>query len=409
MKTSWKRCLPAYEPEASEPTALMVTLGERAAAVLGQKLLEFCQLLRAHRLEVTAGRIIDTFRALEVIDCFQRGDFYTVLEANLISRTGDRELFRQLFTQFWSGPTWATIPDPCLPGWEDGCELPPPTLQQTTLRLQERANDNGTDQEPQRLNVALYSPAEVLSRKDFGKMADQELMQAQRLIMTMARQMATALSRRKKAKAKATWIDPGRTMRRSLRYGGEVLELVRRGPKISKTKMVVLCDVSGSMNVYTRFLIQFLYGLQNGLRGVETIVFSTRLTRITSLLRRRHINAALDLIAETVHDWSGGTKIGACLKTFNDIWAPRLVNSKTLVIMISDGWDTGDTEVLDAEMARLKARTLQFIWLNPLLGSPNYQPLCKGMSTALPYVDNFMSVHNVESLRQFGRLVAHLT
>jgi hypothetical protein len=383
-------------------------LEARAASVLGQKLLEFCHLLRAQGLEVTAGRIIDTFRALKVIDVFQRGDFYTVLEANLISRWSDRDLFQQLFTQYWRGPTWTPLPDPCLPAWEDGCTLPPPAPQLSSWQMEQRQNGAQTDHE-QVQQVALYSPAEILSRKDFGKMVEQELLQVQRLIMTMARQMATRVSRRKKASSKAPSIDPGRTMRRSLRYGGEVMELVRRGPKLGKTRMVVLCDVSGSMDVYTKFLVQFLYGLQNGLRGVETIVFSTRLTRITPLLRRRNIHAALERIADTVHDWSGGTKIGACLKVFNDTMAPRLVDAKTLVIIISDGWDTGDTEILDAEMAKLKARAFRLIWLNPLLGSPHYEPICKGMHTALPYVHDFMPVHNVESLRQFGRLVGSLT
>jgi hypothetical protein len=277
--------------------------------------------------------------------------------------------------------------------------------------LQLSQHDNGQESGSEKLqhSISFYSPAEVLHRKDFGKMAEQELLRVQRLIMTMARQMATRLSRRKKVAAKATTLDAGRTMRQSLRYGGEVLELIYRGQKLGKTKMVVLCDVSGSMDVYTRFLIQFLYGLQNGLRGVETVVFSTRLTRITPLLRRRNVNAALDLITASVHDWSGGTKIGACLKIFNDTMAAQMVNSKTLVIIISDGWDTGDTEVLDTEMAQLKARAFRLIWLNPLLGSPNYQPLCKGMHTALPYVDDFMPVHNVESLRQFGQLVGRLT
>jgi uncharacterized protein with von Willebrand factor type A (vWA) domain len=194
-------------------------------------------------------------------------------------------------------------------------------------------------------------------------------------------------------------------MRRSLRYGGEVMDFIRRGPKLGKTKMVVLCDVSGSMDVYTQFLIQFLYGLQNGLRGVETVVFSTRLTRITPLLRRRNIDAALQRIADTVQDWSGGTKIGACLQEFNATMAANMVTSKTLVVIISDGWDTGDTAVLDAAMARLRSMALRVIWLNPLLGSPNYQPLCKGIQTALPYVHDFLPVHSVESLRQFGQLI----
>jgi len=386
-------------------TTLIEDVGERAAEVVGQKLLEFCHLVRANGIGVTASRIIDTYRALKVIDVFRRDDFYTVLEANLVSRTSDRELFRQLFLRFWSGPTWVMPPDPCLPAWEDGC-LPPQGLQQLKMHVEgwDLRSDEGSEEAPPA--VALYSPQEILTRKDFGKMAEQELLRVQRLIMAMAHQMATRLSRRKKAGVRARWIDPGRTLRRSLRYGGEVMDLVRRGPKLGKTKMVVLCDVSGSMDVYTTFLIQFLYGLQNGLRGVETIVFSTRLTRITPLLRRRNIAAALQRIADTVQDWSGGTKIGVCLQEFNSTMAANMVTSKTLVIIISDGWDTGDTAVLDAAMARLRSMALRVIWLNPLLGSPNYQPLCKGIQTALPYVHDFLPVHNVESLRQFGDLIA---
>ncbi|MEE8290295.1 MAG: VWA domain-containing protein [Candidatus Tectomicrobia bacterium] len=390
-------------------TAVLEAMGGRAAEVLGQKLMEFCHLLRAHGLGITAGRIIDTFRALKAVDFFRRGDFYTVLETNLISRMGDRELFYTLFMQFWRGPTWAMIPDPCLPGWEEGCELPPPMLQNTGLRLEPYESGKEPEEAQSQQTVELYSPVEVLSRKDFGKMSQQELAQVQRLITSMARQMATCLSRRKKARAKAHSIDPGRTMRHSLRYGGEVMQLLGRRPKVGKTKMVVLCDVSGSMDVYTTFLLQFLYGVQNGLRGVESIVFSTRLTRITSLLRRRNIAAALELISEMVQDWSGGTKIGMCIREFNDTMAANMLTSKSLVVIISDGWDTGDTSVLDAEMAKLRTRAFRIIWLNPLLGSPHYQPLCKGMHTALPYVHDFMPIHSVESLRQFGRLVASLT
>lgn len=389
-------------------TAVIDEAGERAAEVVGQKLLEFCHLLRANGISVTAGRIIDTFRALKAIDVFRQDDFYTMLEANLVSRASDRDLFRQLFLRFWSGPTWVMPVDPCLPPYEEACGPPPPILQQPKMHVEnwDVRSDEDADETPQ--TVALYSPQEVLTRKDFGKMAEQELLRVQRLIMSMAHQMATRLSRRKKAGVKARLIDAGRTMRRSLRYGGEVMQLVRRGPKLGKTKMVVLCDVSGSMDVYTKFLVQFLYGLQNGLRGIETIVFSTRVTRITPLLRRRNIAAALQLIADSVQDWSGGTKIGACLQEFNATMAANMVTSKTLVIIISDGWDTGDTAVLDAAMAHLRHMALRVIWLNPLLGSPNYQPLCKGIQTALPYVHDFLPVHNVESLRQFGHLIASL-
>ena len=387
-------------------TACIKEVGERAAAVIEQKLLEFCHLLRAHGIQVTAGRIIDMFRALHAIDVFQRDVFFTTLEANIVSRAADRVLFRQLFLQFWSGPTWTMPPDPCVPVGEDACAPLPSAPEQAKMQVGNwDFQKDASSTEPQQ-SVALYSPQEILTRKDFGTMSGQELLRVQRLIAAMARELATRMSRRQKARVKAHVLDPGRTMRRSLRYGGEVMELVRRGPKLGKTKMVVLCDVSGSMDIYTTFLIQFLYGLQNGLRGIETIVFSTHLTRITPLLRRRNIDAALRLISETVQDWSGGTKIGACLHEFNVTMAANMVTSKTLVIIISDGWDTGDTTLLGNAMAQLRRMALRVIWLNPLLGSAHYQPLCKGIQIALPYVHDFLPVHNVESLRQFGRLVA---
>jgi uncharacterized protein with von Willebrand factor type A (vWA) domain len=201
--------------------------------------------------------MIDIFRALQAIDVFQREDFYTALEANVVSQADDREIFRQLFLQFWSGPVWDMPPDPCLPALEEAC-APPPVPEPATMHVGNwdfRTDD--VSAEPQR-TVALYSPQEVLTHKDFSNMAAQELLRVQRLIAAMARQMATRMSRRKKAGVKAPLIDPGRTMRRSLRYGGEVMELVRRGPKLGKTKMVVLCDVSGSMDIYAAFLLQFL-------------------------------------------------------------------------------------------------------------------------------------------------------
>ena len=368
----------------------------RGSEALSQNVMVFCRLLRAHGIVVTAGRMIDAFRALSLIDCFQRDDFYVILESNLIARLEDRALFDALFQQFWSTPDTGAYASE----QENASQRPGAS----PLQL-ESAHGDVEPSEPRR-QLAMYSPAEVLSRKDFGTMSESELAQARRLMASMARQMATALSRRHKARRKAHVIDAGRTMRRSLRYGGEVFDLARRSPKVGKTKMVALCDVSGSMDVYTKFLLQFLYGVQNGLRGVETLVFSTRLTRITALLRRRHIDAALDLVSGATPDWSGGTQIGPCIREFNDVMAPSMITSKTVVVLISDGWDTGDASVLDAEMARLQARSSRIVWLNPLLGDPRYEPLSRGMRTALPYIHDFMPAHNIESLRQFGRLVA---
>jgi uncharacterized protein with von Willebrand factor type A (vWA) domain len=188
-----------------------------------------------------------------------------------------------------------------------------------------------------------------------------------------------------------------------MKYGGEVIELAHRKRRIKKTKVVLLCDVSGSMDCYSRFLIQFMYGLQNELWGVETFVFSTSLSRITHLIRTKNIVDALEKISGSILGWSGGTNIGRSLHTFNRNFAPSMVTHRTVVVVISDGWDRGDVSLLEKEMQDIKRRAKKIIWLNPLLASENYEPLCKGMQAALPYLDLFLSVHNVNSLVSLGR------
>jgi uncharacterized protein with von Willebrand factor type A (vWA) domain len=198
-------------------------------------------------------------------------------------------------------------------------------------------------------------------------------------------------------------VDPRWTLRKNIKYGGDVVELVNRKRRIKKTKVVLLCDVSGSMDCYSRFLIQFMYGLQNELWGVETFVFSTSLTRITHLIRTKDIANALEQISGSILGWSGGTNIGRSLQTFNRNFAPAMVTSRTIVVIISDGWDRGDVSLLERQMQDLKRRSKKVIWLNPLLASENYEPLCKGMQAALPYIDLFLSVHNLNSLVALGR------
>jgi uncharacterized protein with von Willebrand factor type A (vWA) domain len=252
-------------------------------------------------------------------------------------------------------------------------------------------------------SVPTYSPQELMNRKDFSEMGVEESRAVARAILLIATKIATQISRRKKIGRKGNTVDPRWTMRRSMKYGGELVELVHRKRRIKKTKVVLLCDVSGSMDCYSRFLIQFMYGLQNELWGVETFVFSTSLSRITHLIRTKDIVNALEKISGSILGWSGGTNIGRSLHTFNRDFAPSMVTHRTVVVIISDGWDRGDVSLLEREMQDLKRRCKKIIWLNPLLASENYEPLCKGMQAALPYLDLFLSVHNVNSLVALGR------
>jgi hypothetical protein len=253
--------------------------------------------------------------------------------------------------------------------------------------------------------MPAYSPVEALTHKDFSAFTADELNEVTRLVVAIARRVATRVSRRTRAARRRARVDLRRTIRHSLRRGGEIIELAYRRRKIQKTRVVLLADVSGSMDLYSRFLIQFIYALQHALGQVETLVFSTSLTRITEAMSEDDLRAALDEVARQVPDWSGGTKIGASLRAFLDRHGGALLSPHTVVIVISDGWDTGDIEILEQAMTDLQRRAGRVIWLNPLLGSPGYEPICQGMRAALPYVDVFASAHNLESLR---RLEKHL-
>jgi hypothetical protein len=187
-----------------------------------------------------------------------------------------------------------------------------------------------------------------------------------------------------------------------LSNGGEALDLRFRKRRPRKTRIVALCDVSGSMDLYSRFLLQFLYALQGTVARVESFVFSTRLRRVTDLLRQPDYALALRGLSAEVHDWSGGTRIGACLAEFNRDH-PELVDGRTVTVILSDGWDTGDPALLGAEMESLQLRSRRVIWLNPLLGSPGYEPLTQGMQAALPHVSVFAPAHNLSALRALER------
>jgi uncharacterized protein with von Willebrand factor type A (vWA) domain len=204
-------------------------------------------------------------------------------------------------------------------------------------------------------------------------------------------------------------LDLRRTIRRSLKTGGEVLDWARRAPKRKPRPLVILADISGSMERYTRLLLHFIYSVTAGLdQPVEAFVFSTRLTRITRELRGRDVDRALREVSRAVSDWSGGTRIGAALKAFNFEWGRRVLGRGAIVLLISDGWDRGDVDLLKREMARLQRSCHRLIWLNPLLGSPAYEPLTRGMQAALPYIDDFLPVHNLASLEDLAERLTEL-
>lgn len=368
----------------------------------------FARALKELGVKVSLSQVLDASRSADLVDIGEKADFRALLRANLISQKEDFPVFDMVFDCFWREQSYERVPMETMEIQGTPTESDAPEGGDEEGGLEEAAADSVANENLQLDNldeftVPTYSPQELMNRKDFSEMGVEESRAIARAIMLIATKIATQISRRKKVGRKGNVVDPRWTMRRSMKYGGEVIDLVHRKKRIKKTKVVLLCDVSGSMDCYSRFLIQFMYGLQNELWGVETFVFSTSLSRITHLIRTKDIANALDKISGSILGWSGGTNIGRSLHTFNRNFAPSMVTHRTVVVIISDGWDRGDVSLLEREMQDLKRRCKKIIWLNPLLASENYEPLCKGMQAALPYLDLFLSVHNVNSLVALGR------
>jgi uncharacterized protein with von Willebrand factor type A (vWA) domain len=371
-------------------------------------LMAFGRALKQLGVKVSLSQVIDSSKAIDLVDIAEKTDFRALLRANLISQKEDFPAFDMLFDCFWREQGYERMPMETMEIQGTPSDSQAQEGGDEEGGLEEAASEslpkeNVPLENLDEFSVPTYSPQELMNRKDFSEMSVEESRAIARAILLIATKIATQISRRKKVARKGAAIDPRWTMRRSMKYGGEVIDLVRRKKRIKKTKVVLLCDVSGSMDCYSRFLIQFMYGLQNELWGVETFVFSTSLSRITHLIRTKDIVNALEKISGSILGWSGGTNIGRSLHTFNRSFAPSMLTHRTVVVIISDGWDRGDVSVLEREMQDLKRRAKKIIWLNPLLASENYEPLCKGMQAALPYLDMFLSVHNVNSLVSLGR------
>lgn len=251
-----------------------------------------------------------------------------------------------------------------------------------------------------------YSAIEQLRRKDFENFSWDEVQEAKRLMAEMRWHLGMRTTRRKRPSRRGSYPDMRRIIRRNLKYGAELIELTWRTPKQKPRPLVIICDISGSMSLYSRLLLHFIHTISNGLMNVEAFVFGTRLTRITRQLKRRDVDDAVRDVSKSVQDWSGGTRIGDAIHIFNHQWARRVLGQGAVVLIISDGWDRGESGVLAAEMDRLQHSCHRLIWLNPLLGSPDYRPLTIGMKTALPYIDDFLPAHNLDSLISLGNLLS---
>ncbi|HVR30224.1 MAG TPA: VWA domain-containing protein [Thermoanaerobaculia bacterium] len=366
----------------------------------------FGRLLRAVGLSgVTTSRIEDWVEAAGLIDLGSRADFRSTAQAILVTRREDLEWFRAAFDLFF------VARDP-----RELAEMDLGMLVQRVRRRVERsvAQRPGADgaegegvEPPQTRRVYTWSDLEALRRKDFAELEGRELVEVREMIRRMQWQLDVRSTRRRVPSRRGR-LDLRRSLRKNLSRGGEIVEWARRDRKRKRRPLALLCDISGSMEPYSRILLQFLYVASRGLDRTEAFVFGTRLTRITRQLRHRDVDQALRAVHHEVQDFGGGTRIGEAVRSFNRLWSRRVLGQGAAVLIISDGWDRGEPDVLEREMARLQRSAYRVLWLNPLLGSPRYEPLTRGLQAALPFVDDFLPVHNLESLEDLGRRLRRL-
>jgi uncharacterized protein with von Willebrand factor type A (vWA) domain len=413
---------------ASDPLRpIELERGER----LLYRLTEFGRILWEVGIDVGPRKTLDLAETLDYIDVTNKEDFYNTLKCSLLARHEQEAIFNQMFLYYWymrdrqdkkaEDPRGAAKRD------ERQMRLPPSERkrlaehmnaneqQRKDLRSEmrqserpRRANeriDEEDDDDDTNLQGTAYSAIEMLRKKDFESFTWEEVQEAKKLMSEMRWHLGMRPTHRKAPARSGSYPDMRRIVRRNLKYGGEILELTWREIKRKPRPLVIICDISGSMSLYSRLLLHFIHTISNGLMNVEAFVFGTRLTRITRQLKKRDVDDAVRDVSKSVQDWSGGTRIGDALHFFNHKWAKRVLGRGAVVLIISDGWDRGEPGLLEVEMDRLQHSCHRLIWLNPLLGSPDYRPLTIGMKTALPYIDNFLPAHNLDSLIHLGNLL----
>lgn len=409
-----------------EMRPLDIERGER----LLYRLTEFSRLLWEAGLSIGPRNLLDLAETLDVIDLTNKEDFYYTLKCCLLSRHEQEPVFDQLFHYYWfirDNPNQKKDDKKGTARREERPMRLPPSerkrlaehlntpeqrkdlrteMRDTERRTRKDAYDDEDDNDTGKPEGAAYSAIERLRKKDFENYSWEEVQEAKRLMAEMRWNLGMRPTRRKTPARAGSYPDMRRIVRRNLKYGAEMIELTWREIKRKPRPLVIICDISGSMSLYSRLLLHFIHTISNGLMNVEAFVFGTRLTRITRQLKRRDVDDAVRDVSKTVQDWSGGTRIGDAIHYFNHKWARRVLGRGAVVLVISDGWDRGEAGVLQTEMDRLQHSCHRLIWLNPLLGSPDYRPLTIGMKTALPFIDNFLPAHNLDSLISLGNILA---
>lgn len=370
---------------------------------LTARITEFCRFARAEGLSAGITESVTALEAARAVGLGEREALRLALRSVLCSSKEEWDQFDDLFWLFWRDADR-----------DKGRKRPMSRGKKKDERLPRGATSSSMGnsgagrqaEEDGGRAVVGAATTERLKRADFSQVQQKDLAELERLALRLLKQMSTRLSRRMKIMRPRGRVDLRRTIRRSISRGGEPINLSFRNKKLQQDRLAVLLDISGSMNAYSLFLLRFAYALQKHFKRVDTFLFSTQLAEITPVLRSRNLTQALFSLGQVSAGWSGGTKIGESLRDFNAFYGRKLLSRNTLFLILSDGWDTGEPDVLATQLDAIKRRVRKVIWLNPLLGMAEYQPLTRGMSAALPFVDVFAAAHNLESLLALER---HLT
>lgn len=387
----------------------------------------FGRALRAAGLNIDLGAAVDYARALPLVDMSEREQVRAAGEAIFCRRRDDRPTYDAVFDRWWrqrgrrqgdfqAPPLQRPSDDETADEEASGQAQPQPGQEATEGREDQQgipmpsqgADDADDDSDIEGIVVApdAYSRGEMLRHREFDRMTPAELRDAERLVDELIPRLERRRTRRYELHSHGRRLAPRAMFRRNLGTGGQLMSWVWRRPIREPRSLVVICDISGSMERHSRLLLRFVQALSAASEvRTESFVFGTRLTRVTRLLKDRDRDRALARVAEAVNDWAGGTRIGESFRTFNQHWARRTLRTSGVVIVVSDGWDRGDPALVALETARLRRNCHRLVWLNPLAGTPGYQPLAGGMRAAYPYIDDFLPAGTVASLERLGEIL----
>jgi uncharacterized protein with von Willebrand factor type A (vWA) domain len=387
---------------------------------LAQNIIHFARALRRAGLPIGPGRVIDAIRAVEAAGFTERMDFFWTLHACFVNRPEHRVIFAQVFRLYWRDPRYLehmmSFMLPAIRGVQEEKSAAAGEKRAAQALLDDllpevpenEQSEEGTEIEVK--STLTMSAEEKLRTLDFEQMSTAEVAEAKRMLARLKLPVQPIKSRRTRAALLGNQVDFRKTLRNSMRRGGEIQQIARAKPRLRWPNLVVLCDISGSMSQYSRMVLHFLHAVANekgaGWAKVHAFTFGTRLTNITRHLATRDVDAALKAAGAEAQDWEGGTRIGQCLHAFNRDWSRRVLGQGAVMLLITDGLDRDDAGALEKEMERLHLSSRRLIWLNPLLRWDGFAPKAAGIRAMLPHVDSFRAGHSIQSLEELAAVIS---